>query len=292
MGEARIQGGTIDRGAYEFNGSPAISVVANDSSICAGTPVVFTANAFNQGTNPVYQWQLNGSNITATGNTFTSSALANNDRITVILTSNASCLQATTQTSQPVIMQVGNASTPSVTINGQTGITAGQQVPVVSSAVNAGSSPTYQWQDSTAAHSWTDISGSSLASITYTAQPGNKLRLRLTSSELCANPQQVYSNVLRFEVITAIGPEPASRFAIKIYPNPANSFLVLDSLKLSDRWKTIELTSSTGQSALLSMNVAGKEKVMIPLDGLSSGFYFLIIRDEKHRFVVYRVIKI
>ena len=42
---------------------PALSVSASSSVINGGTPITFTANPTNGGTSPVYQWQLNSSNV-------------------------------------------------------------------------------------------------------------------------------------------------------------------------------------------------------------------------------------
>ena len=67
------------------------------------TSVTLTATPTNGGT-PSYQWKKNGVNISgATSDTFASSTLANNDSITVEMTSGAQCLSTTTAISSTLI---------------------------------------------------------------------------------------------------------------------------------------------------------------------------------------------
>lgn len=85
---------------------PSVSILASANPICSGTSVTFTATPTNGGT-PTYQWQKGGVNISgATASTFTSSSLANNNGITVIMTSTATCASPITATSNTVTMTV------------------------------------------------------------------------------------------------------------------------------------------------------------------------------------------
>lgn len=86
-----------------------VSISANTgTTVCAGTSVTFTANPVNGGTAPTYQWQVNGVNVPgATSPVFTTSSLANNSQVRVIMTSNASpCLTGSPATSNTVTMTI------------------------------------------------------------------------------------------------------------------------------------------------------------------------------------------
>ncbi len=95
---------------------PSVSIVASANPICSGTSVTFTPTPTNGGS-PTYQWQKGGVNISGeTGSTYTSTSLANNNAITVIMTSNATCVSPTTATSNTVTMVINalpTASSPS-----------------------------------------------------------------------------------------------------------------------------------------------------------------------------------
>jgi gliding motility-associated-like protein len=132
-----------------INNSPVVSVVivASSSTICAGTPVTFTATPTNGGTLPSYQWQVNGVNTGTNAPTFTSSILNNNDVVTVILTSNAPCIAIATATSNLITIVVNPMVTPSVTIiASSTIICVGQSVTFTATPTNGGTTPNYQWQ--------------------------------------------------------------------------------------------------------------------------------------------------
>src|SRR5664280_2702233 len=41
----------------------SVSVAGSENPVCPGTSVIFTATPTNEGVTPVYQWQVNGSNV-------------------------------------------------------------------------------------------------------------------------------------------------------------------------------------------------------------------------------------
>jgi hypothetical protein len=83
------------------------AITTGSQTICAGTSVTFTATPTNGGTLPTYQWKKGGVDISGeTGSTFTSSTLANNDVISVLMTSNATCASPSNATSGTTTMTV------------------------------------------------------------------------------------------------------------------------------------------------------------------------------------------
>jgi hypothetical protein len=101
----------------DANLSASVSIAASPSgAICSGTSVTLTATPANGGTNPSYQWKVNGVNAGTNSSTFTTAALANNDIVTVVMTSNASpCLTGSPATSNSLTMSVNPRPTPSFT---------------------------------------------------------------------------------------------------------------------------------------------------------------------------------
>lgn len=64
----------------------SVSMVASISSICAGESVTFTATPTDAGTNPSYQWKVNGNNVGTNAATFTSTSLINADVVSCTMT--------------------------------------------------------------------------------------------------------------------------------------------------------------------------------------------------------------
>ena len=90
--------------------TPTITVAATSSAICAGNSATFTATAANGGNTPVYQWQINSSNVGTNSNTFSSNTLNNKDTVTCILTSSLTCVTTPTANSNKVVMTVNTAT--------------------------------------------------------------------------------------------------------------------------------------------------------------------------------------
>lgn len=84
-----------------------VSVVVTPSAnpVCQGSSVTFTALPANAGSAPVYQWKVNGT-VFGTNSTTVSYIPANNDVVTCLLTSNASCITGNPATSDALTMLV------------------------------------------------------------------------------------------------------------------------------------------------------------------------------------------
>ncbi|MGB3947028.1 MAG: gliding motility-associated C-terminal domain-containing protein [Bacteroidia bacterium] len=102
-----------------------ISSSPNDT-ICAQTPVTFSANPVNEGNTPVYQWQLNGVNVGTNSPTYTNALLNNGDIVTCILTSNANCVTASPATSNSIEITVNALPQPNIVSD----ITSGCHLPL------------------------------------------------------------------------------------------------------------------------------------------------------------------
>ena len=98
---------------------PLVSITANPSGIIsAGTSVTFTANTSTPGSNPVYTFKINSTIYqSSSANTFTTTALHNNDTVKCILTTNANCLTTNTATSNQIIENVGSVGIEGIQSN-------------------------------------------------------------------------------------------------------------------------------------------------------------------------------
>ena len=85
---------------------PSVSIEADNTSICSGTLVTFTAHPTNGGNTPLYRWLMNGNDVGDISDTYQSSTLANGDSIQVIMTSQLNCAIVSTAISNKIEMTV------------------------------------------------------------------------------------------------------------------------------------------------------------------------------------------
>ncbi|HSN50355.1 MAG TPA: FISUMP domain-containing protein, partial [Bacteroidales bacterium] len=83
----------------------SVSIGVSQNPVCDGIPVTFTASPIHGGTAPAFQWKLNGTNV-GTNNAIYVNALANNDAVSCILTSNLICRVGSPATSDTIIMVI------------------------------------------------------------------------------------------------------------------------------------------------------------------------------------------
>jgi hypothetical protein len=152
-----------------------IEIMASADSVCEGTPVTFIAIPVNGGTNPSYQWQVNGNN-----------AGTNNP---------ASSIQH--PVSVDPLLPVSITTTPSANP-----ICEGDSVTFTAIPTNGGTSPTYQWQVNGI------NTGTNSPIFTYLPSANDQVLCTLTSSEPCTTSNPATSN----EQLITVLPVPAVTF--------------------------------------------------------------------------------
>ena len=133
------------------NVTPSVTVhdVPGDT-VCAGTAVTFTPVPVNGGTGPVYQWQVNGINVSVS-NSYTFIP-ADGDIVSVEMTSNATCPLPAMATGTSAL-HVNAWGVPSVSIAADPGTTVcqGTIVRITPTATMGGTTPVYSWMKNGAA---------------------------------------------------------------------------------------------------------------------------------------------
>jgi hypothetical protein len=71
--------------------TPVVNISPDFNSICTGMTVTYTATVTNGGTNPVYQWLVNGSNVGANSATYATNTIAAADNVQCVVTNNDTC---------------------------------------------------------------------------------------------------------------------------------------------------------------------------------------------------------
>src|SRR5690606_1059165 len=129
-------------GLGQCDPSPTITLEsdATDHTICSGQPVTFTATVQNSGTNPLYQWRINGVNsgsITS-NNYFTTTNLKNGDVVSVALTSDCTTTPISSSNLATTVNPIPSA--PSAGNGGE--VCIGGQIALTASSI---SGATYEW---------------------------------------------------------------------------------------------------------------------------------------------------
>jgi gliding motility-associated-like protein len=125
----------------------SVNIIANPSdTICPGTTVIYTATPVNGGTNPSYQWFLNGTPVGFNNATW-SNVPANGDAIYCKVTSDVSCAVNNPATSNTLVIVVSSWMPVNVVITAVPGdtICSGSAVTFTATPVNGGATPIYQW---------------------------------------------------------------------------------------------------------------------------------------------------
>ncbi|AXY74205.1 hypothetical protein D3H65_09565 [Paraflavitalea soli] len=253
--------------------TPSVSITASATTICAGSNVTFTATSVNGGSAPTYQWQVNGVNAGQNSSTFTTSSLTNGSIVRVILTPNASCAPGASVTSNAITVTVYASVTPLVVLSGNTTVDQGSSTMIIAATPNGGSTPAYQWQDSTATHGWQNIPGATGYSLIYTpAETGDMLKVRYSGNFPCTGTLTVFSTPVSFVVNGLTGG--------RIAPNPVQSMLHIDQLQLSDNWETVEIASVSSGNKFIVRSVLNQTSVNIPVGQLSKGMYVAVLRSK------------
>ncbi|MCK9618538.1 MAG: gliding motility-associated C-terminal domain-containing protein [Lentimicrobiaceae bacterium] len=172
------------------------------NSVCENTQVNYTATYQNEGTNPIFQWKVNGSNQGTNSSTF-SFIPVDGDKITCELTSNQACVSNPIVTSNEIIMTVSSQITVSVTISpsGIAQACEGEPITFTAYPVGGGTNPAYTWY----LNDNPQIETTSSFTLLNPAD-GDEVYCKLTSDILCATGNPAQSPVTIVEIVANLVP--------------------------------------------------------------------------------------
>lgn len=183
--------------------TPTISVSGTATTICAGTPVKFTASSTNGGLTPAYQWKRNGVNVGTDSTGFTTATINNNDTFYAVFTSSAACATVNNITSNKVVMRVNNIVPVTVNISSTgSAICSGTPVTFSASYTNGGFTPSFQWTKN-----GVNVGTDSMAYTTANLNNGDSIKVTFMSSATCPSSTSLQSSAIVMSVTPSVTPD-------------------------------------------------------------------------------------
>ncbi len=180
--------------------SANVTIAASANPVCEGTAVTFTATPVNGGTNPAYQWKVNGNNVQGATTSTYQFPPVNNDAVSCTMNSNAACVTGNPATSNTLSMSVTSAQPVSVVITAsENPVNAGTNVTFTAMTTNGGTNPSFQWKVNGVA------SGTNSSTFTYTPANEDSILCIVTSNANCTSGSPATSNIIVMVVNSNIG---------------------------------------------------------------------------------------
>jgi hypothetical protein len=270
------------------NHAPAVTIAANPgSTVCAGTPVLFTAAPSWGGTAPTYAWFKGGTVPLGTGPAITY-VPSNGDNIYVNMTSNYACISGTAGTSANITMSISTPPAPVFTLSGNANV--GLHVyDTLTANVTGGIAATYQWFiNGTPVHG---ANGAVFISNDFNNR--DSVSVTVTNTTDCGSAtssKYVIMNVRNLGV-----KQVTSNSDVRVIPNPNNgSFTVKGALASgADEEVTIEVSNMLGQVVYNGKVTAqnGAINSQVQLSNVANGTYILNLRSATEQTIFHIVVE-
>lgn len=192
----------------------SVEVIQVTEDVCVGTLVHFMALPTNGGLTPAYQWKVNGTNAGTNSADF-AYVPANNDVVTVVLTSSIGCALNNPAISAPLTVHVTSDLTAGVSIFANaTSVCDFTSVTFTAVPENGGSNPSYQWFVNNVA------SGANASTFSFIPLDGDDVHVVMTSNHACAVVPVATSNTVEMHVAPPF---------LELFANPVNGGTVTGS---------------------------------------------------------------
>jgi hypothetical protein len=198
----------------------AVVISASSTNICSGESVSFIAEIENGGSNPIYEWTVNG---IATGSNSPSFSYVpqDQDMVQLTLTSDATCVLNNVVVSNSILIDVTTSIEATAVINADSNpVCEGELVTFTANTSNGGSNPSFIWFVNGAA------SGPSQPSFSYIPENGDEVSLLFISNANCVTNSPVTSNTIE----------------VTVEDNPTVSWDIFEPGTLCIFWEPVALT--------------------------------------------------
>lgn len=138
------------------NNLPVVQVVSNATEICKGEAVIFTAFGNNYGTNPLFQWMIDGVPVSCTDSIFTTTTLNNGQLVSCQIINPDACAAYSTALSNTISVKVNEIKVEVLEIEFEN---CGNADGMIEIEGTGGTEPyTYEWMNGANENLLTDLS--------------------------------------------------------------------------------------------------------------------------------------
>lgn len=200
-----------------------VDITANQSSICAGDTVIFSAITENEGINPVYQWKINGVGVTGNGPVYETSSLEVDANITCTVTSDATCIENETVTSAAYSLNVDPVLNPEISISmAQDSACIGDTLTFLATITDQGINPEIIWMIN-------DVETGATGEFytTHDLQPDDQITAMLSVPDQCATQSEVIATGILIDFSdcqTVSSKTVEDNRSLQVFPNPASDY--------------------------------------------------------------------
>ena len=286
--------------AFNIDGNVEAPVLAfnylSEDALCRGEVSYFTVSAIDEGTTPIYQWKINGTDVGTNDPNFSTNSLQNNDVLSCHLTSSATCVSSP-YASVSTTVSVEEPTLLAVTINAsETTICAGNEVTLTAVGTNVtGRYPYYSWRLN-GNHIQDGGTGEGQSGPTITVIPANDgdvYTCILYDGGAChtnGTGQEGNGATSNEITITILNPCTLSNkefeiLGLEYYPNPVKKEF---TIKANEEILDITVYNLLGQKVIYK-KINGLETVL-NVSSLDKSTYFIRIKAKSHTEIV-KIIK-
>ena len=262
-----VAGGSVISNNIQMNNSSgdasSLKVTASADTICYGTTVNFNADAVNVGTNAVYQWMLNNTNVGNNSPTFASNNLSKGDEVSCLLTITSPCSNISI-TSNIVGVAINSAAiqiTPQDTL-----INPGGQVQL--NTIIGGNISSFQWMPPDKL-----INPDVLSPTTIPLMDNTVYTLTAKSNDGCISSKSVMVNILR-SIFMPDAFTPNGDGKNDVFRIPPAVSLKLKEFSIYNEWGS-KVFSTENISKGWDGTISGKPQ--------STGVYIYIIKGSNNK---------
>ncbi len=273
------------------NFTPVVTVITDPgTTVCPGTPVLFTGSPMYGGLGATYEWTKNGA-VTGTGITY-SYVPANGDIVVCKMRSTYTCRTDDSVYSSNVVMAITPIPVPVITMTPSPvnhTILIGKKDTLTVTVANGGPSPTYQWYVNGA-----PVAGANSNVFISTFSNRDSVSCAVTASGPCGGETRTKSITINVYNNVGVQQVAAATANVSVMPNPnKGTFMIKGTMGNSNEEVAVVITNMLGQVVYSSnvMTQNGNISEQVQLGNLANGMYTLSLRSATERTVFHMVIE-